>query len=90
MQLVVFLTCDEVYLTLSSKIYFAAGHISSKKFAGDRNLRVLDSRNFSPVMVRDKPCSLKMFWSKFGLKRDIDDCYMKVKLLETKRNFQIY
>uniref|UniRef100_A0A915PM31 JmjC domain-containing protein n=1 Tax=Setaria digitata TaxID=48799 RepID=A0A915PM31_9BILA len=45
----------------------------------DRSLRVLDSRNFSPVMIRDKPCSLKMFWSKFGLKRGVNDCYMKIK-----------
>ncbi|VIO85897.1 jmjC domain containing protein [Brugia malayi] len=50
-----------------------------KILACDRNLRVLDSRNFSTVMIRDKPCSLRMFWSKFGLKRGNDDCYMKIK-----------
>uniref|UniRef100_A0A1I8ENP5 JmjC domain-containing protein n=1 Tax=Wuchereria bancrofti TaxID=6293 RepID=A0A1I8ENP5_WUCBA len=50
-----------------------------KILASDRNLRVLDSRNFSTVMIRDKPCSLRMFWSKFGLKRGNDDCYMKIK-----------
>ncbi|CAG9529913.1 unnamed protein product [Cercopithifilaria johnstoni] len=50
-----------------------------KIVACDRNLCILDSGNFSPVMVRDKPCSLKTFWSKFGLKRGIDDCYMKIK-----------
>lgn len=50
-----------------------------KIVAYDRNLRVLDSQNFSPVMIREKPCSLRTFWSKFGLKRGIGDCYMKIK-----------
>uniref|UniRef100_A0A8R1Y0I5 JmjC domain-containing protein n=1 Tax=Onchocerca volvulus TaxID=6282 RepID=A0A8R1Y0I5_ONCVO len=50
-----------------------------KIVACDRNLCILNSGDFSPVMIRDRPCSLKMFWSKFGLKRDINDCYMKIK-----------
>ncbi|KAL3981454.1 JmjC domain hydroxylase family protein [Acanthocheilonema viteae] len=50
-----------------------------KIMACDRNVSILDSENFSPVMIRDKPCSLKIFWSKFGLKRGKGDSYMKIK-----------
>ncbi|VDK74886.1 unnamed protein product [Litomosoides sigmodontis] len=50
-----------------------------KIVACDRNLCILDSEKLVPVMVRDKPCSLKTFWSKFTLKRGINDCYMKIK-----------
>ncbi|MCP9266457.1 Lysine-specific demethylase 3B [Dirofilaria immitis] len=50
-----------------------------KIVACDRSLRILDTRDFSTVMIHDKPCSLKMFWSKFGLKRNVNDNYMKIK-----------
>lgn len=41
-------------------------------------MRVLDSRDFLPAMIHGKPCSLKMFWSRFGSKREDDECYLKV------------